>query len=151
ELEHYYYEHRTLLLDGTPELLFTQNETNCRRLYGFENDSPYVKDGINDYLIHGQQDAVSRTSGTKAAGRYHLNIGPGESVTLRLRFTDAAAESAASSAFGREFDDLFAARQREADAFYATVIPQDLSADTQSVMRQAVAGMLWSKQFYHYD
>jgi len=152
QLVHYYYGQRWLLLEGGPDLLFTQNETNSKRLWGIENDSHYVKDGINDYVVHGLKDAVNpHCVGTKAAGHYHLDVGPGETRTLRLRFSDVQPVPTGESPFGAAYDQVFAARQREADDFYATVIPRGVSDDAQLVMRQAFAGLLWSKQFYHYD
>jgi hypothetical protein len=139
---------RRLYCDGSPELLFTENETNVARLFGAENRSAHVKDGINDYVVRGAADAVNpEKTGTKAAAHYKLTIGAGESVEIRLRLTDA--EFKAKSAFA-DFDKLFAKRKAEADEFYATVIPQDLSPDAKNVMRQGFGGMLWSKQFYHY-
>src|SRR5207237_8466242 len=121
-------------------------ETNTRRLYGYGGG--YVKDGINDYVVHGETAAVnpSRT-GTKAALRYKLTIPAGETVELRLRLAEKVKSA---DAFDKSFDTVFAARLREADEYYATIIPPDLSADGAKVMRQAFAGLLWSKQFYHY-
>ncbi|MBI3961343.1 MAG: glucosidase, partial [Deinococcus sp.] len=151
ELSHHYYGHRWLFCQGAPELLFTDNETNARRLYGVDNRSPYVKDGINDYLIHGVKGAVNPEQvGTKATAHYALTIGPGETATVQLRLTDTTPPTR-GEVFGAEFDQIFALRQREADEFYATVIPQALSSDAKNVMRQALGGLLWSKQFYHYD
>ena len=139
---------RRLYCDGSPELLFTENQTNVARLFGAENRSAYVKDGINDFVVHGAADAVNpEKTGTKAAAHYKLRIGAGESVEIRLRLTDA--EFNEKSAFA-DFDGVFAKRKAEADEFYATVIPSDLSPDAKNVMRQGFAGMLWSKQFYHY-
>jgi hypothetical protein len=133
--------------EGAPELLFTENETNERRLFGAPNRGPFVKDGINDYIVHGDADAVNRGgAGTKAAVRYRLTLAPGETRTVRLRLRRASS----GDAFGAEFDAAFDARIREADEFYATVIPEDLTPDARNVMRQAFAGMLWSKQFYYY-
>jgi hypothetical protein len=143
-----HYGHRTLLCGGNPELLFTDNETNVRRLYGYDNSHAYVKDSINDYVVHGKTDAVNpKRFGTKASARYRTTIDPGQSVTIRLRFTD---QVPAGDPFGAEFEAIFAQRIKEADEFYATVIPSTLSADGANVMRQALGGMLWSKQFYHY-
>jgi hypothetical protein len=139
---------RWLLAEGSPELLFTGNETNAARLYGGANDSPHVKDSINDYLIHGNKDAVNASGeGTKASANYRLQVGAGETVTVRLRLTNS---SGVSPVFDDDFDQVFDDRQREADEYYATVIPPDLSADAKKVMRQSFAGLLWSKQFYHY-
>src|SRR2546425_6878332 len=148
ELNHAQVGHRWLHCEGSPELLFTENETNARRLFGVENHTPYVKDGINDYIVHGTKDAVNpEHTGTKAAAHYKLTVGAGETIVVRLRLADSDLKG--KNAFA-DFDKTFALRQREADEFYATIIPQDLSADAQNVMRQGFAGMLWSKQFYHY-
>jgi mannosylglycerate hydrolase MGH1-like protein len=150
-LSHYHYGERVLYCEGEPELLFTDNETNQQQLYGAENRTPYVKDGINNYIVHGDRQAVNpEQTGTKAAVHYILSLGPGETATVCLRFTEPGLVSPRRRPFGVGFDQLFASRQHEADEFYATVIPQDLSADAQRVMRQAFAGLLWSKQFYHY-
>ncbi len=139
---------RWLHCEGTPELLFTENETNCRRLFGTSNRTPYVKDGIGDYVIGGARHAVNPAlQGTKAAAHYALSIQPGEARTIRLRLMDDVSLNDIPFA---TFDAIRALRQREADEFYATVIPSALSADARNVMRQAFAGMLWSKQFYHY-
>jgi hypothetical protein len=142
------YGARWLACDGAPQLLFTENETNARRLFGVDNDARYVKDGINDYVVHGDRAAVNpEESGTKVAAHYVLEVAASQSATLRLRLSDLPPVPAG---VGRDFDDVFAARVREADEYYATVIPQDLSADAQLVLRQSLAGLLWSKQFYHY-
>jgi hypothetical protein len=134
--------------DGSPELLFTENETNARRLFGIENLTRFVKDGINDQIVHGVKEAVNPEHvGTKGAAHYKLSLGSGETVVIRMRLGDSDFKGA--NAFDA-FDKTFALRQREADEFYASVIPQHLSADAQNVMRQGFAGMLWSKQFYHY-
>jgi len=134
---------------GAPELLFTDNNTNLARLHGLRQESPYVKDGFHDYVVHGNTAAVNPAQlGSKAAARYRLSVPPGasETVGLRLRRGDPAA----GGALGQDFEATFAARKEEADAFYATVVPPSLSPDAKNVMRQALAGMLWSKQFYHY-
>jgi len=149
EMEHPYAGRRWLVCEGTPELLFTENETNHRRLYGTANGSPYVKDGINDYVVNGEKEAVNPSAtGTKAAARYRLQVPARGSVSLRLRFTDQAP---ADKALGPEFDKTFSERLAEADEFYARRIGRCTSSDTLNVQRQAFAGMLWSKQFYHYD
>ena len=150
ELNHNYYETpRWLFCDGSPELLFTENETNKRRLYGGENASPYAKDGINDFIVHGRTEAVNPSKfGTKASAHYRLTLNPGESKTIKLRLTD---NTSLSKTFGKEFDKLFADRINEANEFYAKLAPTNISDDAKSVQRQAFAGMLWSKQFYHYD
>ena len=139
---------RYLYCDGLPTLLFTENETNAQRIFGVPNRSPYVKDSINNYIVHGQKDAVNpEQKGTKAAAHYRLNVKPGECQTVRLRLTPTAPQG---NVF-RDFDDVMKTRHKEADQFYDTVIPRSLNADQADVMRQALAGMLWSKQFYHYD
>jgi hypothetical protein len=141
-------DHRWLHCEGSPELLFTENETNAKRLFGAENCSPFVKDGINNNIVHGAKAAVNREQvGSKAAAHYKLSLDSGETVVIRMRLADSDFEG--TNAFDT-FDETFALRQREADEFYATMIPRDLSADAQNVMRQGFAGMLWSKQFYHY-
>src|SRR6202453_594581 len=150
ELDHPSLGKRWLYSEGSPELLFTENETNFKRLFGVENRSKCVKDGINDYIVHGVKEAVAaESSGTKAAAHYQLEIGVGETAIVRLRLSDIDFSGVAEAAF-EGFDDLLSTRKTEADAFYATVIPQELSSDAQNVMRQGFAGMLWSKQFYHY-
>jgi len=144
------YGKRWLYCEGSPELLFTENETNAQRLYGLPNQCTCVKDGVNDYIVHGRKDTVgSMMMGTKASAHYPVEVAPGQSATIRLRLTDIDFSGVASAAFDG-FDKLFAQRKREADEFYETVIPQDLTPDAQNVMRQSFAGMLWSKQFYHY-
>jgi hypothetical protein len=149
ELDTKKYGRRFLLYEGSPEILFTENETNTERIFGFPNASPYVKDGINNFVVNSDSGAVNPAmQGTKAAARYRLGIGPGGSVTLRLRLTDQAPKAAM---LGKEFDAVFAARLKEADEFYALRRGKCASADACNVQRQAFAGMLWSKQFYHFD
>jgi hypothetical protein len=141
---------RLLSCEGTATLLFTENETNTERLFRSPNRTPYVKDGIDGYLVHGRREAVNPArTGTKAAAHYALNLGAGESRTLRLRLSETG--SGRGEPFGRGFDSTMEARRKDADAFYASVIPSSVDADRRLVMRQALAGMLWSKQFYHYD
>jgi len=149
ELNHFQYGLRWLHCEGAPELLFTENETNNQRLFGAPNASPYVKDNINDYIVHGAKDAVNPSqAGTKAAANYALTLPSGEVATIRLRFTDKNRKS--SRVFGKPFETVFANRLREANEFYQTVVPSHLSDDARSVMRQALGGLLWSKQYYHY-
>ena len=137
------------LPESPPELLFTENETNLERVFGAENSIKYVKDGINDYVVNGVRDAVNpQLTGTKAAARYKLNIGAGDTVTVKLRLTTNEPKA---EMLGEEFEEVFAARRREADEFYAKVQPAAASEDAKNVQRQAFAGMLWSKQYYHYD
>ncbi|HEY7465473.1 MAG TPA: glucosidase, partial [Dehalococcoidia bacterium] len=145
---------RRLYAEGAAALLFTENETNHERLFNSPNRTPYVKDGIDRYIVHGRQEAVNpEKTGTKASAHYPLTVGAGESRTVRLRLCEAPAASAPKKPgpFGSDFDAVMKARRQEADEFYATVIPSSLNADAANVMRQALAGMLWSKQFYYYD
>jgi hypothetical protein len=132
-----------------PELLFTDNETNTRRLYGVEPVSPFVKDAFHAYVIQGDAAAVNPVgSGSKAAGHYVLDVPGGEERTIELRlFAEATLPP---EIFGPEFDATFEARRREADAFYAGLIPEASTEDERRVQRQAYAGLLWSKQFFHY-
>ena len=140
---------RWLFCEGSPALLFTENESNLERLFGIPNRTPFVKDGINERVVHGKEEAVNPgQAGTKAAAHYRLAVGSGEAVTVRLELCPPRPDG---GAFGKEFDRTFARRIQEADEFYATVIPERLSADAKRVMRQAFAGLLWSKQFFHYD
>jgi mannose-1-phosphate guanylyltransferase len=154
ELNHSGLGQRWLHCDGAPELLFTENETNTQRLFNTPNRSPYVKDGINDYIVNGNRQAVNPAQvGTKAAANYSLTIQPGGTAIIRLRLTNKPPSKGGlppEGAFGKNFDYVFAKSIREANEFYETVIPNALSDDAPSVMRQACAGLLWSKQFYHY-
>ena len=145
------YGRRALYCEGNPTLLFTENETNHTRLGGALSESIYVKDCINDYVVHAVQHAINPGRvGTKASAHYHLTLAPGEMRSVRLRFTDRLPPDVSRLILSREFDEIFELRRREADEFYQTVIPADLSEDNRSVMRQAFGGLLWSKQFYHY-
>jgi hypothetical protein len=148
---------RFLYADGKATLLFTENETNIERLVGVPNRTPYVKDGIHQYIVHGQKQRVNpKKTGTKAAAHYSLNVAPGESQILRLRLCDIGPDAEPPTTEWRggpfaHFDAVMETRRRESDEFYATVIPSSLDVDAARVMRQALAGMLWSKQFYYYD
>jgi hypothetical protein len=135
--------------EGEVPLLFTENSTNNERLFpGQPSVSPYVKDGINDFVVLGRQGTVNpKKTGTKAAAHYRRTIGSGQSATVRLRLT----AKGAAAPFGPEFDAIFAARLKEADEFYRAVTPSSVSPDAVNVMRQAIAGMLWSKQFFFFD
>ncbi|MCC6125678.1 MAG: glucosidase [Pirellulales bacterium] len=149
---------RYLYCDGDATLLFTENETNTQRIFGVPNRTPYVKDSINDYVVQGNVEAVNpEKKGTKAAAHYHMVVEPGQSQAVRLRLCDRAPADFAShdgkgaNPLGKPFDKALCARRKEADEFYANLTPPSLSADQANVMRQALAGMMWSKQFYHYD
>ena len=148
ELDHEDLGKRWLYCDGAPELLFTENDTNTQRLFNYTNGARYFKDAIDEYVVHGNQQAVNpEQRGTKAAANYKLAIGAGATATIRLRLTNEQLNNRKAFA---QFDKIFADRLREADEFYETIIPAHLSTDERLVMRQAFAGMLWSKQFYHY-
>jgi Glycosyl hydrolase family 63 C-terminal domain len=136
--------------DGVePQFLFTNNETNVARVFHAPNPQPYVKDAFHEYVVHGRTDAVNPAQeGTKVAALYVLDVPAGGEVQVSLRL--CAQAEAPAEIFGASFDETFAARVREADEFYAPVIPANLSADGARVMRQAFASLLWSKQFYHY-
>src|SRR5215468_5988864 len=176
ELQHWQYGKRWLLCAGIPELLFTENETNSVRLFGGRNRTPYVMDAFHEYVVHGNKEAVNpQRTGTKMAAHYVLSVGAGESSTIKLRLTDfdplsglgpdSARPGAITSPghaergegvpgaddFATGFDQFFDLRIKEADAFYASRIRKELGDDAKCVMRQALGGMLWSKQFYHYD
>jgi hypothetical protein len=149
---------RYLYCDGQASLLFTENETNAKRLFAGENRTPFVKDGINNFVVQGEPGAVNpQQTGTKAAAHYRLTVAAGKCETVRLRLTPVAPEALARSygqsqgAFGKHSDEVMLSRREEADEFYGTVIPSSLGADAANVMRQALAGMLWSKQFYFFD
>ena len=151
-LENETYGKRWLAAEGAPQLLFTENDTNYRRLFGVDNKSPYVKDAFHEYLIHGRKEAINLAeTGTKAANCYRQEILPGASATLRLRFTNEPPEKIAAGPFGKTFDETFTARIGEACEFYGKRIPGRRTEDSAGVQRQAFAGLLWSKQFYHYD
>jgi hypothetical protein len=133
---------------GNPPLLFTENETNNVRLFGTANATPYVKDGINDYVVAGKKAAVNpHQVGTKAAAHYRIDVGPGASSVIRLRLTAATVKRLS----GDDFDSIMAMRRREADDFYCSITPPKADKDAANVMRQAYAGMLWSKQYYFLD
>jgi hypothetical protein len=143
---------RVFYVDGAATLLFTENETNFAR-FGGANATPYVKDAFHEYLVRGRKDAVNPAArGTKAAAHYELTVAAGGSETLRLRLSNTTlGGSDRSGPFGDAFDTTMKARREDADRFYATVIPASVGADGANVMRQALAGMLWSKQYYNYD
>lgn len=148
-------EHRSLgsyivAFEGAQELLFTENETNYARLFGSANPSPYVKDGINEAIVAGHREATNPARvGTKAAAHYRRTIGAGETSVIRCRLTHVGVVQGDRSF--DDFDQIMDERQAEADAFYAALQPPSLSDDDRRIQRQALAGMLWSKQFYNYD
>ena len=175
ELKHHQYGKRWLLCQGNPELLFTENETNNALLFGGKNRS-YTKDAFHELVIHGNQAVVNpEKMGTKMAAYYPSEVAAGQCVTLKLRLTDLeplgnlgrasrsggmisspghaerGTDVPAVNDFEDGFDATFAKRKTEADDFYASRIPDELSADAKSVMRQSLSGLLWSKQVYNYD
>ncbi len=149
---------RHLYCDGKTALLFTENDTNARKLFGGENRTPYVKDAFNNFVVHGQTKAVNpKQTGTKSAAHYRVTVPAGKSEVVRLRLSNVApsdlgkAYGSEGSAFGVHFAEVMQARRNEADEFYGSVIPRSLDADQANVMRQAIAGMMWSKQYYYFD
>ena len=137
----------TLQCEGAAELLFTENESNASRLWGQPNSSPYVKDAFHEYVIFGKRESVNPAhTGTKAAAHYVLEVPAGASKIVRLRLTATPPADAFS-----KFDQIFAARLADADEFYERITPKNLSEDEQRVHRQALAGMLWTKQYYYFD
>jgi hypothetical protein len=152
QLCHKYYGHRWLFCQSAPEILFTENETNTARVERKSTGPGYFKDGINERIVHGLQGAVnSKLQGTKAAAHYQMTLQPGETRVVKLRLTDLELRPNNGDPCGEEFDKIFADRHSEADEFYSTVIPETLSDDEKNVMRQALGGLMWSKQFYHFD
>jgi hypothetical protein len=149
ETQHEYYGLRRLLCEEEPTLLFTENETNTRRLYGDQEGARYVKDSFHDYVVQGQKESVNPDHlGTKAAAQYVLTLAPGATKTIRLRLTN---ERDGPGLATQDFDAVFTTRLQEANEFYDSLAPSNLSEDARRVQRQAFAGMLWNKQFYHYD
>ncbi|HTJ74129.1 MAG TPA: hypothetical protein VL337_02090, partial [Acidimicrobiales bacterium] len=142
--EHHGLGRMTLTGDGQPELLFCENESNAERLWGVPGSTPYPKDGIARHVLHGEPSVNPDATGTKAALRYRLSVPAGQTAEIVLRLSTAGDDPAAAA-------DILAARAKEADAFYAALTPAGVSPDEAAVMRQAFAGMLWSKQFFHYD
>ena len=138
---------RWIYFDEPNDLFFCENETNAPRLYGVEDTGGFYKDGVNNYIVHGNTKAVNHTQrGTKAAAHYKLTVPAGGSVVVRVRISDRIAEKPFVG-----FENTFTRRLREADEFYAELQANNTSADAKNVQRQALAGMLWSKQFYYYD
>jgi hypothetical protein len=145
--------------EGSAKLLFCENETNFQKLYGGENKSAFAKDGINDYIVGGNRAAVNpNQSGTKTAAHYVLELAPQANETIYLRLTKdkihqrdtESKENIKHDEFIADCEAIFEQRTAEADEFYSEIIPNNLSDDAQNIMRQSLAGMLWSKQFYNY-
>ena len=137
-------------VEDAKELLFTDNETNTQALYGVPNKTSYVKDAFHAYVVEGKRSAVNPArAGTKCAARLTLSLAPGESRVVRARF--AVGDEAPTGGAFADFDDVFAERKREADELYAAIAPPEIGDEERAVFRQAIAGLLWSKQYYGYD
>lgn len=144
--------------EGSPELLFTENETNNQRVFGTRNATSYVKDAFHSYVVNGDQKAVNPEQvGTKSAVHYELDIGPRESKVIRLRLSKISPAIGSKlslmkpAQIGTQFEETISTRQREADEFYDSITPSSLNEDQARIMRQALAGMLWTKQYYSFD
>ncbi len=141
---------RYLYCEGDSLLLFTENETNNERVFGSANQSAYVKDGINNYVVGGNESGVNpEKNGTKSAARYQLNVGAGKTATIRLRLSDVPPGTIGDPF--KSFAATLQTRHNEADAFYRSITPKRVGEDAALVMRQAMAGMLWSKQYFFFD
>ena len=134
---------------GSSPLLFTENKTNYRRLFNTENASPYVKDGINNYVVNGDKEAVNpQYIGTKFSPHYVLNLAAGETKVVKLRLSNIRD---ISDPFDRQYDEILQTRKQEADEFYQQLTPFKISLEERNIQRQAFAGMLWTKQYYYYN
>jgi hypothetical protein len=142
--DHHLLGSRTLHSDRAPELLFCDNETNAQRFWGIPGRSRFPKDGINDHVTQGLPTVNPAQQGTKAAFRHHLAVEPGQTVIIRMRLSPDGKS-------GQDFDQIMAVREKEANDFYEGLTPAGASPDEAMVLREALGGMLWSKQFYHYD
>jgi hypothetical protein len=153
--DHFELGPRRIYFDRDIPLLFTENETNDQRIFGRPNLTPYVKDAFHQYIIHKQQAAVNpNRSGTKMAAHYEVMIPAKEKYVIRMRLVEAdgsLSTVAAANPFGKSYDQIFADRKKEADDFYEVIMPQGSNEDQKTVIRQALAGMLWSKQYYYFD
>ncbi|MGR3810078.1 MGH1-like glycoside hydrolase domain-containing protein [Jiulongibacter sp. NS-SX5] len=148
EIDHELFDKYKLYLEGADELLFTENETNMKRVFGKKNKSPYVKDAFNQYVVEGDKKVVNKNDiGTKMAGLYEKEIPAGGNVEIRLRLSE---DTNLSMPF-QTYDALFEAAQRNADDFYTEVQKDIASEEQKKIQRQAFAGMMWCKQFYYYN
>ena len=145
QAEHWELGNVSLASEGSPDLLFCDNETNSQRLWGLPGRSQFPKDGINDYVVSGAASVNPIRIGTKSAFRHHLVVDPGASATVRLRLSDSGA------GIDADFESVLEARREEANEFYAQLTPKGTPPEQAMVLRQAMAGMLWSKQFYNYS
>jgi hypothetical protein len=141
---------RYLYCQANTPLLFTENETNNAKLFGGNNAGPHVKDGINDFVVHGNQGAVNTSHGTKVAAHHQITVKHGYEAIVRIRLSDTA-PAALGDALGHPFDQILETRRHEADEFYQAITPANVSADQALVMRQALSGMLWTKQYFGFD
>lgn len=142
-----------LYCDAVCPLLFTENETNNERIFNTTNTSPFVKDGINDYIVHQKENAINPENvGTKVAPHYEITVGVEETKIIKLRLTKKSPDEM-KDPFSEEFEETFITRLKEADEFYESVIPPSVLADSDpsNVMRQALAGLMWTKQYFYYD
>src|ERR1700722_9644183 len=155
EITEFHYGKRWMLIEGTPELLFTENETNMERLFNSKSKTPFVKDAFHRYLVNKEAGVLNPDlAGTKAAAHFSSVIAPGQSSTLRWRLTNQNLSDQNKNLldlFGAGFEQVFDLRKKEADDFYSRRIDPSLSEDARNVQRQAFAGLLWCKQSYHYD
>jgi len=153
QAEHQFLGKQYLYCDSQPQLLFTENENNNQRLFGGTNLTQYVKDGINNYIVNKDNNAVNPANvGTKVSANYQFSIPAKQSRTIKLRLTTISpGEAQRQNPFNQNFDGIFSLRSKEATDFYESVSPKNLSEDEKKVLRQALAGMLWSKQYYEYD
>ncbi len=153
EAEQQFIGKRYLYCDGQVPLLFTENENNNKRLFGTNNLTPFVKDGINNYVVNGDENAINPAQvGTKISANCMFIVPALQSVTVKLRLTTVEPEDVdPENMFGTGFDELFMSRIKEADEFYDLVSPKTLTDDEKNVLRQALSGMLWTKQYYDYD
>jgi hypothetical protein len=136
-----------LFCEGSARLLFTENETNNQRLFGSANPTPYIKDGINDFVVAGRKKPVHPShTGTKAVVNYELRVGGGAAAVTRLRLSNTKPDL--EDAFGPRFAQIVETRRREAGEFCAAMTPSGIGEDAANVMRQALAGVRWSKQHF---
>src|SRR2546423_1314959 len=139
-----------LFCDGADDLFFTENESNAQRLWGIANATPFVKDSINEHLVNGKIDILNSAQfGTKAAAHYKFNVPSQETISIRLRLSRAGINQKAGEPFS-DFDEIFRIRRAEADEFYESFAPAALNQEQRAIQRQALAGLLWNKQFYYY-
>ncbi|MBK7608224.1 MAG: glucosidase [Saprospiraceae bacterium] len=147
-LQHMYFDRLHLYCDGADELIFCENETNIKKVFNQDSENGYPKDGINDYITLKDDTCINpKKSGTKASAVFRKNLQPQETVVVRLRFTDLIY---LNSPF-KEFEEIFKLRIAEADEFYATIQRKIQSQEEKNIQRQALAGMMWNKQFYYFN